>query len=124
QQLSVSVSGASGQWQSANDSAFSDIVTNWTSSAGTILPGQYIRVRGTSASSHLAVATVTLTLGGVANNTFNLTTRDWISVLLTSGTSWVVPTGFSALENTIEGIGGGGGGGRANTQGGAGGGGG
>jgi hypothetical protein len=110
----ISISG--GEYQTADDSAFSVNASAWASSAGTIAEGQYVRVRHTTSSSFSSGALCTLTIGPAGDtesDTFNSTTRAQIVTLLTTPGpgSWPVPPTFPSSNNTIEVIGGGAGGG-------------
>jgi hypothetical protein len=126
----VSVTG--GEWQSASDGAFSSVVTDWTSSAGTILNGQYIRVRRTSSASYSTAVNVVLTVGS-ESDTFTITTKSQpapVNVYFTTpgAASWTVPSDWNSSNNYVEVISGGDSGApagatgaRANTGGGGGG---
>lgn len=50
---------------------------SWTTSAGTISPGDSVKVRHTSSASNLTATNTVLTIGGVSD-TFTSTTRAWL----------------------------------------------
>ena len=64
---SISVSGAASSEYRVNNGS-------WTSAAGTVIHGDTVRVRHTSASTNSTVTSTTLTIGGVSG-TFTSTTR-------------------------------------------------
>jgi hypothetical protein len=116
----ISITG--GEYQTADDSAFSVNASSWTSSAGTIAQGQYFRVRHTASSSFSTVASCTLTIGEAGqtqSDTFNSTTRATIDVFLTStpgpGT-WSPPNPalWNNSSNLVEVLGSGGSGAKGN----------
>jgi hypothetical protein len=117
----ISITG--GEYQTADDSAFSVNASSWTSSAGKIAQGQYFRVRVTSSSSFNTAVTATLTIGdGVdaQSDAFSATTRAVIDVFLTStpgpGT-WTPPGGAPTWPNSanlVEVLGSGGSGAKGN----------
>lgn len=112
----ISITG--GEYQTADDSAFSVNASSWSSSAGTIAEDQYVRVRLTSSSSLSTLVSCTLTIGPEGNtesDTFNVTTRAAVDVFLTTtgpGT-WPVPGVYNPANNYVEVLGGGAPGGTA-----------
>ena len=82
--VTVSVSGASGEWRAADDGAGTG-ATAWTSSAGSTTRGKFLQVRGTASASNAASVAVTPTLNGHVNKKFVITT--------------VGATAFSAVDN-------------------------
>jgi hypothetical protein len=114
--VAISISG--GEYQTADDSAFTVNASAWTSSAGLVSKDQYVRVRHTSSSSFATGASCTLTIGDpgeTQSDTFNSTTRATIDVYLTStgAGSWPIPPTYSPTNNIVEVISGGGAGGTA-----------
>jgi hypothetical protein len=120
------VSITTGEWQSASDSNFNNIIQDWTSSAGTIQNEKYIRVRRTSSSSYLTAVTTILTVGS-ESDTFSITTKAQpspVTILLSNAslTTLQVPADWNSSNNYIECIGPGGNGYAQGSPGGGGGG--
>lgn len=111
----ISISG-SGEYQTADDSAFSVNASAWKTAAGLILEGQYVRTRVTTSSSYNTDVSCTLTIGAAGytqSDTYNATTRARIDVFLTSAGpgSWPVPGQYNPADNFVELLGSGGNGG-------------
>jgi hypothetical protein len=110
----ISISG--GEYQTADDSAFTTNASSWLSSVGTVAKDQYVRVRLTSSSSFTTEVSCTLTIGPegeTESDTFNVTTRAATDVFLTvtGAGSWPVPGQYNPAANFVEVLGGGGTGG-------------
>jgi hypothetical protein len=110
----ISISG--GEYQTADDSAFSVNASAWKSAAGLIGEGQFVRVRVTTSVSFSTDASATLTIGEsgfTQSDTYNATTRAVIDVFLTStpgpGT-WTPPNpvNWNNASNLVEVLGSGG----------------
>ncbi len=109
--VAISVSGSgSPQYQVCSDSACASVVQNWTSSPGTVLNNQYVRVSMTSSSIYSVTLTSTLTVGPTIA-TFSLTTipAPGQQAYTAPGTySWTAPAGVTSIS--VVAVGGGGGG--------------
>jgi hypothetical protein len=116
----ISVTG--GEYQIADDSAFTVNASAWKSVASFINKGQYVRARGTASSSLSTAVNVVLTIGDGVNaqsETYSITTRAAIDVFLTStpgpGT-WTPPNpaDWNNASNLVEVLGSGGSGAKGN----------
>jgi hypothetical protein len=71
----VSISGASGEFQICSDNACSTVLQTWGSSNQTISPGQFIQAEQTTSGSNNTQTTATVTVGGFTDN-WHATTCD------------------------------------------------
>lgn len=117
--LDVSITGSgSPQYQTCSDSGCSNIVQDWTSSPGFVVPGQYIRVRQTTDAAGSTAMTATLnvettsttwsaTTGACAPSAYSFTdlTSQTPATQVTSNIIQITNTYCGTLDISISGAG-------------------
>ena len=95
--FTISISGGSGEYSLSNDGIAFDA---YTSTAGTITNGQYVKVRGTSSASILTLVETTLTVSKASvttSSTFRITTREVVA----SSVLWADDSGVLWADTAI-----------------------
>lgn len=91
-----------GEYQIADDAAGTN-ATAWSNAEGSILPGQYARVRGISSAIENTLVSITLSVGGTAG-TFSITTETIadVAVLDDGDSSYTLSGGESGDPWSVE----------------------